>query len=417
MKPAFFAVFLCIVNAHAAFTPADWEFSKELLQGSGARGGDYGLVALDSETYAGTQDTLADLRLIASDGREVPYALFKADAREYTVPVSAQMTDLGTTGRTTSFKLELQEGSRHNQLDFKIKTENFRASARIESLEHGNTWKTIRDGAVLFSVAAGYRASHLSVEYPVSTAGHLRVTLTSDKSPVEVVSMSTCRKEIVPAREELRPARVETTIRENKSDILQLDLGQNGQPVSRLKFTVRDANFQRSVIIYVPSDDKSGWRKAGEGVIWRFNTGSYHGEQLAVSFPEARTRKLRIEVCNGDNPGLERPTINLYGIRQELLFPGQGDAFRLYFGNPYVRKPDYDFIAQSPHINQAVAGHWTLGPRCDNADFVPQDRRPWSERHPGLFWGVLLLACVAMGWLIARQARAVSNGDSGKNAE
>ena len=88
--------------------------------------------------------------------------------------------------------------------------------------------------------------------------------------------------------------------------------------------------------------------------------------------------------------------------RARFYFDPKGaTALKLYYGNPRLGSPSYDygkFFQQS-----ADAPIAQLAPAEPNSQFtgLPDDR-PWSERHNGVLWIAMLIAIALLGGLALR---------------
>jgi len=92
-------------------------------------------------------------------------------------------------------------------------------------------------------------------------------------------------------------------------------------------------------------------------------------------------------------------------IARNLCFDASpGAVYFLYYGDPVLSPPHYDYAALfTPDKN---AAHASLGPSLLNPQYQPRpDTRPFTEKHPMLLWIALLAAISLLGLIALRSAK------------
>jgi len=409
MLASLFNILFLTSIAKADFAADKWRYYKHIAPPDKI-GFEYGLVKLDAETFSDAAADLADIRVVNASGGESPYELIRHAGTTETVSCASRMIDLGQKGNTTSFILDLLErGAIHNRITLRTASVNFRATVTIESSVNRIDWKTIKKDAVVFDVTAGYKASHLAATYPDSTAAHIRVNIHSQAEPLEITGADVAKTITTAPERELRQFEITKTGTNDKISFWELDFGRQNIPVSHISVFAQDRNFQRNVSVFIPSNEPDKWTNVGCGVIWRFSTDKYKGSNTTVAIPEIKAAKLRVEISNYDNPPLNGVGLKIYGVKYELLFPGSSAPFKLYYGNPAAKAPNYDFHNASKYVDKTRVDRYALGQQSLNRNYIPPaDMRPWTERYPKAFWAAIILTCLILCWLIWKKTIEVS---------
>ena len=106
---------------------------------------------------------------------------------------------------------------------------------------------------------------------------------------------------------------------------------------------------------------------------------------------------VRVNVLNGPMPPLpiERVTLEMRE-RRVCVMARPGAVYTLRYGDPYLAAPVYDEAAfRGPSQPPVLAA---LGPERRNPEWRPrQDGRSYLDRHPEVFWLVVLLCGGSMG--------------------
>ena len=92
-------------------------------------------------------------------------------------------------------------------------------------------------------------------------------------------------------------------------------------------------------------------------------------------------------------------------IERSLCFDATAAAaYTLYFGDPALASPRYDYATLFAHEPNAAKA--ALGPEQPNPTWHPRpDPRPFTERHPALLWIALIAVVALLGAIALRSAR------------
>lgn len=404
---------LAALPAHADFDARLWRYSKD-LSGPGERG--FFALQVDSEVYAHAQATLADLRLVEAKSAERPYELRTEQGEQRREPVAARRYNLSRVpGVGTRFELDLgTRGKATTEITIDSPDRNFRYQVTVEGSYDARQWAVLRTDGAIFDFSGDVTARSTSVRLPETTFRYLRVMVADGAgSPFKVEGAHVERLIARPAeRVQVRPA--VTRIAEDpgrRATDVTLDLGSSGQPCDQVTIRFTDDNCSRQVEV-AGSDEGKTWNPLGAGVVFRYHTATFVGEQQTVPFAESRFRFVRASVMNGDNAPLKVTSAGLYGLPRTVIFEWDpARPVKLYYGALKARAPQYDLAAFLRYQQVQPKTGLALGPEQRNPSYgPPKPKKPWTEERPWLLWLVIGLAVVGVGWMILRMMLTVGTG-------
>ena len=187
----------------------------------------------------------------------------------------------------------------------------------------------------------------------------------------------------------MRNPRSVTTRLAGKRTILTLDLGWRNVPVDELRASARSRRYDRPVVIEV-SNDGGSWRPVAWARISRFEGSSPGPIPIGV-----RARFVRLRVENGDDPPLSGIEVTATSRSRTLVLEdGHVLPYRMFYGAPGLRAPDYEF-ARIPFAPSRATADGVLGPERANPAFdLPG--KSFGERHRWLVQVALALAALAV---------------------
>lgn len=363
-------LFLLALPAYADFQPQSWQYNKQVRPANDG----FTLIDLDQEVLKHSQDNLADVRLSAGDGQEVPYQLVRQEPyKEETYP--AQLIDkVIRANEFSSITLDLQNGSRlHNQilLDLESK-EDYLRDVKIEGSDDNRTWKLVAMEKV-FYVAPNYRQNDLP--YTPASFRYMRVSIDSrGKEPLTVRGAKV--KYVRPAGdrpESILPAALTTNRTDpktNKTELL-LDLGAKGYQVGYIDLQVNGSNFNR-LIAYYDSNDGSNWNQLGSDRIYQYKWSDYEALKNRLTLNRSEGRYVRLVIDNQDSPPLDVKSVTVWGDSPKILTDLRTGSYTLWYGNPDSKLPQYDLSQFSHLIDKNKLAVVQPGTESANANYRPK---------------------------------------------
>ncbi len=376
-------------------------------------------VVLDPSVFAHASDGLADLRLYQG-ANETPYVVHSE------VPVlSANQKlpplNLGKNGEQTVFDAEMPTGT-YSDIQLELSGHDFLATVTVSGSQTQGARSSTRLGSfTIFDLTRQRLGRSTVLHLPESDLRYLHFQIAGPIAPEDVTGLSVTR----PAKSQPKYLTVAETAQEGlkaRDTVIEFEVPAH-TPLDRIVFVPGEdpPNFSRDIEIRIavvqkrPSNDGSeplppvtGW-----GNILRVH-GMHDGhrideERLVVSAPEADfddSAKWTITIDNHDDAPLQLKSVRLEMLERNLCFDAKaGDGYTLFFGDPTLTAPVYDYAAlfaleQNPIVAQ-------LGAETANPDYQHRpDERPFTEKHPTLLWVALVLVIALLGAVAFRSFKA-----------
>ena len=387
-------------NAWADFTGPNWQFRRPIeIQGTVS----IATVKIDPSIYRGSAARLADLRVLR-DSAERSYVLETLRGSANETELQPRIVNAAVVSSADlQFILDLGAPTAHNRLRVATTQRNFKHRVRIETSNDDTHWVVARSDGYIFDFSQDDRhVSILSIDYPVSTRRYVRATIFGCKDPKFVEgALLTHWMERPDTRESYAEFKLPVGAQDAKtqSTLYTIDLGFEGLPHDQMELSVAPALFYRAIEIETGKDGKE-WTYAGQGVIYR----TPEQECLNASFGEVWDRYLRFRIMNRDDQPLAVTKVAINTIVRQVKFQtGGAGQYWLVYGNPTARAPAYDLSFVIPKTGVA-ASPAALGSQQVSPGYRPNPAqvKPWSDRHPGILYGVLALAIAAMAFVTIR---------------
>lgn len=185
------------------------------------------------------------------------------------------------------------------------------------------------------------------------------------------------------------------------ASVYRLELPHAALPEARLVLATSARVFERRVLLRGADPDH---RRSGREPqvladgFWRHADPESAAPALVLALPALRQTAFELVVEEGDNAPLPLapPRLLLPTVRVRFFHPGGG--LRLLYGQPGLAAPRYDLGLLAPRLLGEAAREVALVPGK-----VPAAGRDALPRQA--FWGVLLLAVVALLFLLGRLLR------------
>ena len=375
-------------------------------------------VTLDPATFIHAGSDLASLRLY--NGRtETPYVINNAAPLENTAK-NITPINLGLRNGHTAFDAAMPEGS-YSDLDLAVNATNFIATVRVTGSQTQSGPSTSLGSFTIFDFTRQKLGRSTILHLPLSDFRYLHFTIDGPIRPDQITGLSTER---IPAAEpQYVNVSVTAAVQQRARDsVITFEVPPN-VPVDRIVVAAgpRPANFSRNVTITVEpiplssSDRVTPQSISAYGNLLRLHTIS-NGHKIdeerrtidapvyAPSFASDGTT-WTITVHNHDDAPIDIRSVTLQMIARNLCFDASpGAVYFLYYGDPVLSPPHYDYAALfTPDKNAARA---SLGPSLLNPQYQPRpDTRPFTEKHPLLLWIALLAAISLLGLIALRSAK------------
>ena len=353
----------------------------------------------DGPLYGHARVDFPDLRVVDTDGEQVPWRPEPKPAAVPTRPVS-----LVARGRRDGIvSVVVDRGPVRpviDRIELQVPDRLFVGSVVVQGSSTGaeGTYASLSETPI-YAVRGAVSARSTTAVFPATDYRYLLVQATGVS---QITGASVSRD---PEQQPLEP--VDTKVRrrdEERATIVRLDLGYARVPVDEVRIHSSTPRYVRQVTVE-GSNDGVTFVSLSQSKIARFP-----GVDLSKVALASRHRYLRVTLDNGDDAPLDGLRVMPEALPRPLLLAGgHRSPFRLLYGADTVPAPAYDF-AQLPAAATGFerARQGVLDPERTNELFeAPTDTRSFFERNDSFVEILLVLAAivVAVGGLLALRRR------------
>jgi hypothetical protein len=420
---------------------------------------------LDGQIFPHAAASLRDLRVFSlqdgagQDGagqggaaREVPYAITLSEAvTEETEP--ARVLNLGIdqagmsspgAGANIVFDLEMPDRP-YTEVALDLAGEDFLATATVSGMEALGGGKATALGVfTLFDLSSQHLSRYTTLGLQESAFRYLHVALRVSPapgaaSPGPAAGAARFGAAMVEGAE-VPPSREAQTVYTTVASVAAPTTGRSAAPrktrydlalplrvpVERVSFDLAPSyagNFSRDVTIKATSSSTTATTATAgvpvetlSGAIFRVHStqAGRRIDERQLSLPATLGSNLQspgrvwIEVENGDDRPLPIARVRLEMRQRKLCFDAPADpGLTLFYGDPALPAPVYDYARLFAAADKPLLAE--LGPEVVNAGFKPppEERRPFSERHPEMLWIALLGVVCVLGVVALKSSRNV----------
>ena len=357
---------------------AAWRFRRPVVLAEGAKADGFMAVTIPPEVAERSQPGLADLRLVADDGREVPYVL------DVDVPRTAERRRSGRLveapiepRRMSAWVVDFDDATAFDRLELDIDGADFSKRIQLETSLDGAQWTGVGGEAWVFDRPwRGRRIHDTAIEQAAPlTARYVRLTVDDWRStPVTVRGVTAVLTTHLGGRRWTRQAtlvRLDTPA--GQPSRYRID-APAGAPVERIAIATDDVAFWRDVRVFEASPRGDVAPVSERTTIYRvrLDDADLDAERLDVDLVRPIAAPLIVEIEDGDSPPLARARVTVSGMERRALIPATAAPLTLYYGNAATRRPVYDIEALRTRLSLVERyPQCTLGPETANPRFAP----------------------------------------------
>jgi len=403
------AVLLCAAIAPALET-GSYRYVRA-VNGAGDRE-ELAAVTLDSGTWDSLQKGAADLRVFGSDGRAAPYLLRKAVRKELQtarIPCKSTMDSFKQLpGNQAEIRLSLATNTpAADGIIFDTPLKDFERGLSVWGLNADGSELLLVEDALIYDYSRFVDVRHCSVSLPANTFRQfkIRVNAVTDEaqSPQRQIERTLeggaeirmTDESVVTARpfrmdqvrfygeRQTESRRVERkaeyqpkswTVRlDDRSQRTLVEVETFNEPVTAFVIETDARNFSRTATVEVPRREGGieTWHEVGQSSISRITFRSFLRQEMAVTFPERRSRRFRVVIHNHDGPSLAVTGVHAVGpVWQAVFMADPALQYTVCYGGVNERPPVYD----TDHLDRVLAQEYEpvdfmLGAQRENPDF------------------------------------------------
>jgi hypothetical protein len=430
MRALLAAILLLLIQpgADAAFDPTGWAWQRsiELDRASG-----FLRLPIPPEVFDEAQASLDDLRVVDDDNALVPHVLHWGRVREVQKVEwrpARLLNQAYAPGRYGRVVADFGASMEKNQVKVSISGTNYRRRVLVEGSDDGKSWEVVVQGLWLIDVSLqdqNFRVDTL--KFSPNTFRHLRFTVYNIFDDFRPFAFQTVEASVQHPEGEKElvqvPLQGMTTTLDDKRNhaTVDLDLGVRNLPVVSLRCAIRTPYFYRAYELMgrnaareqLPRKTETGsdkverevpWTSISRGVLYRIKYQTRVEESLEIDGFSAPYRYLKLRILNADNPPVELDGVTVFRRETSLVFrAAPGRRYVLVGGNPKARAASYDLAEAIEGVDELQAPAVRLGPSRSLEG--KKELIPWSERHSGLIWTVLVVTVGVMVFLIVRNMK------------
>lgn len=359
---------------------------------------------VDEEIWNHSRPDLGDLRLYDGDA-PIQYSLSEQRAGISSEEVEAKILNLGTVSGHTEFDLDAEGLAAYDRIRLRLDARDFVATASVAGLTVlGQAPSTDLTPSTLYDFTSEQLGSNSALKLPPSSFRYLHVKISAGIRPQQVKGAVIYNLHEQQASW-IKVGSCAAPQQKQRKTVIVCDIPAK-VPVNRILFQVAPAqvNFRRTVSV---ENTKGEQEASGEISRVRINRAGtlVTAEELAISVAGAAST-VTVSVDNEDNPPLAILGAQPLSLERRIYFDPQGKkSLALYYGDEKLSAPVYDY-ARFFHLEPSPA-EAALGAGAHNPQYTGRpDDRPWSERHMGILWAVMIVVVIALGLLVIRGLRS-----------
>ena len=359
---------------------------------------------VDEEIWSHARPDLSDLRIYDGES-QVQYALTEQRAVTSSHEEVARILNLGNVGGHTEFDLDMGQIAEYDRIRLQLDAKNFVVTASLAgSNTLGGQPSTQLPPATLYDFTREELGSNYVLKLPASSFRYLHIRLSAGVSPQQVKAATVYNLQETKASWS-SVGSCGTPVQMQRTTVINCEWPLK-VPLDRVRFEVdpKQTNFRRAVTLTESADR---YESSGEITRVRLNRAgtTVVSEEMDVRVTGQSSGRITITVDNGDNPPLAIAAVQLLSVERRVYFdPQEKSQLRLYYGDPKLEAPVYDF-AHFFHADPAAV-RAELGPGTHNQAYTGRpDDRPWSERHKAVLWMAMLVAVAVLAALAIRGLR------------
>lgn len=331
-------------------------------------------VVLDDEIWEHARHDLGDLRLFAGE-TEFPYVLAVQRGSTSAQRSEAKLLDLGRADGQTQFVIDMTGIPDYDQVELRLADTagDFVARARVEGLTSPRQRRGEDLGSsILFNLSRDQLGSDFTLRFRPASFHYLRVRVPGI-APDQVLRAIAINSRIY--RDAWTPIPVTLPIEQVGRTTVVTWSASITAPVGRIALDVdpSQGSFRHDVEVLTMEG----------GTITNSSIRRIHlarggnlvdTESLAVDLPNEGFGPFKIVIQNGDDPPVKIIAAKAYFNERRLYFdPGGRTDLSLYYGNPRVAAPIYEYSRDFHQDKNAAVD--TLGLDMRNPGLGPPPRK------------------------------------------
>jgi hypothetical protein len=423
----FSAGLLLLASAAPAPEIRYFRYQRPVQLPAGAAG--QACVVLDPILFSHAAPGLTDLRLY-NGAVEAPYAIQTSEAATGS-PQQIALLNPGRRNGQTVFDAEMPSGN-YTDLSLAIDGHDFIATVTVSGSQAQDSALTRIGAYTIFDLSGQKLGRSTVLHLPNSDFRFLHFAVAGPLQPSSFTGLTVSQRPLVEP-EYVTVAQTARVTLEDRNSVVSFTLPPH-VPVDRLVFVpgAEPPAFSRDVEVQVapiapppkgaavePDTAPPPQPVTSFGNLLRVhrvqNGLRIDEEHLTAEPPYAGLdgpTQWTVTVENGDDAPIQLASVRLEMRKRTLCFDASaGAAYTLYYGDPVLAPPRYDYA--SLFVPRLGAIDASFGPELANPDYQHRpDTRPFTEKHPALLWIVLTLVVALLALVALRSVKLTGQGNS-----
>ncbi|MEW6352131.1 MAG: DUF3999 family protein [Thermodesulfobacteriota bacterium] len=372
----------------ARFDPKGWGYFRVVESPEGSAEGNVA-IPLDARIIAKCRGDLADLRIVSSEGLEVPHAIGTVGETEAPRAFSAKVFRIARPGdKWTDVWIDKGAKTVTREITIETASKDFVRRVELRGSDNGRDGYVIRMNGLIVDAKGPPPIRSLTVGHPLNAHQYLHIRiLDGDEPPLKIAGVQ-CR---APEPEKAHRPLMDLRTLENrldpvsKSALVVAEMTPDLFPVNRIALQTTAKEFVRRAVIS-GTNDLAGetWAKVSEEALFRVAKDRCSTEKLDASFPEKAFRYWKVELSSGTHGPvtvdgiLAAPSVRVLYFRR---IPG--NAYRLYYGkSKAVPIPEWEGGRDVDTGALLKSASVRLGEETRHITKVEADPEPISQPRP-----------------------------------
>ena len=400
----FFLTIILLLSVSCLFAQQTFRYEAELPK---VEADGFYRIDLKPELIAKCQANLGDIRILDQKKHFSPYIfgnqlVFKDQKSFIAFPKLKALAEVDTV---TTFIAENKEHLTINQLSLQLRNTSVKRTVNLSGSDDLNKWYAIKENisleeAVSDEVDNGTYQQQLN--FPSSSYRYLRIQINNEnKGSVAILQAGIYRQQTIPPVYVRLAAAVIKQKDSAGTSYIKVLFNDNYQ-LNKLHLDIAGQKYyKRNIRVYdIGGKDRS---LVIDTVI--------SSSAMPYLYFSVKTKRIELEIHNGDNPPLVLNKVSAYQLNQSLIsYLEKGQAYQLLFGDGKATSPDYDlkFFGDSLQQELKQLDHQAISPNPVYKQVAVKTKVTKADGIPGwLIWAAIAIVAALLGFLTFRMIQEV----------
>lgn len=360
-------------------------------------------IELSPQLIAKSYDGSSDIRIADDKSKNVAFVLSNklSLSSSNSFIVFPEVTPEQVADTSVFYTAENKNNLEISQLWLRLKKADVTRTVNLTGSDDLKNWFAIKEDMPLEQAGAGQGTEYQqSLTFPTSNYRYFRVQIINrNKVPVKIVQAGIYTVSLnKPVFAELPSVGVRLTA-VNKVSRVFIDLHE-AYRLNKLHFNISAPKyFNRRVVIYAMNG--RGDAIASTDALADTMLTSSGTQDITLS---VKTKKLRVDIYNGDDNQLVINSVNAYQVKQyAVCYLESEHKYSIYTGNPSATAADYDLSFLNNRAYNQLPGI-SHGAIYNNGAFAILPI-PKKTDHSILLWSSLILVLLILSFLTLKMVR------------